>query len=241
MCVIHPAATNHTSYMIRSAALTLLGELPEAVGLLLPAGTRSSLLELLAAAAATDSAAAVRSSAYKTLGMLCLATSWLLQPALAHRVLSTLAVAVKDSVLSVRIAASWALANLCQGQAALWNQQQQQLQQGQGAQPEPGLDQWQRLGGLCKAAAQLLRDTDKVRANGVTATGHLLSFVQAWPELEQQLDFGAWLDSAMGCLQSCLTTGNMKVQWSACCALLSLLHNPSGLMWPERVQARLPS
>ncbi|PNH12673.1 HEAT repeat-containing protein 6 [Tetrabaena socialis] len=108
-----PAATSHASYMVRSAGLACLGELPEPVfsGLALPLQQR--LLALLSAAAGSDTVPAVRAAACKSLGLAAAFPAVLAASQLSGQVTRALLAGLRDPVLSVRIAASWAVANLC--------------------------------------------------------------------------------------------------------------------------------
>lgn len=89
-----------------------------------------------------------------------------------------------------------------------------------------------QLGLLCSLAVAAVQDTDKVRANGIRAIGQLLASVTPQLGLQPEGGLDAFLDGALTSLQSCMTTGNMKVQWNACYAALGLFQNAPLLAHP---------
>ncbi|KAG1653033.1 hypothetical protein FOA52_007162 [Chlamydomonas sp. UWO 241] len=170
-----------------------------------------------------------------------------------------------DSVLSVRIAAAWGLAEVC---AALRSAEAGLRGScGGGGARGSGGGGGDLLGGpllvarLADATLLAAQDVDKVRSNGTRALGSLLAFaapppasadefttgegggggaqqqLQGQQQQQQQLEVLAWLDRAVPALQSCLTTGNMKVQWNACYAVACLLNNAPALL-PGRSPTR---
>ncbi len=329
--------------------------MPAAAFAALPPALQHQLLQLLAAAAAADAVAAVRAAACKALGAAAALPAALDDPGLGAAVSSALQACTRDTVLSVRMAAAWAVANLCdayrarmaaawvvlQGAAhgageveaeanrsashakastsgVAWSPAGKGARKGCTTGPQGGKDgpaangggaaaagersgtgaalqphHYQQLAALCTAAVAATQDTDKVRANGIRAVGNLLACLTPalapnlaststtstatrirtnaaahWgspgpaagrgagpstgkgpppgtepaatehPAAATTIDLDAWLDSALGCLQSCLTTGNMKVQWNACYAVTGLLRNAQ-LRANPRVEARV--
>ncbi|GFR41288.1 hypothetical protein Agub_g1803, partial [Astrephomene gubernaculifera] len=108
-----PAATSHVSYMVRSAGLACLGEVPEPVFSRLDSHLQQRVLALLSEAAAADAVAASRAAACKALGAAAAFPAVLAHAELSGQVTRALSSCLRDSVLSVRIAAGWAVANLC--------------------------------------------------------------------------------------------------------------------------------
>ncbi|KXZ56713.1 hypothetical protein GPECTOR_1g642 [Gonium pectorale] len=158
-------------------------------------------------------------------------------PVLAHAELSfsvsrALAGCLRDSVMSVRIAAGWAVANLCDAHRRRLEQLGPSEGQGGGgasvlesSEVRDGASRQQLLGGWAQSSG---RASGAVQ-HGVSEGPHPVSRGTGAGGRDGgggggvQLD--AWLDSALSCLQSTLTTGSMKVQWNACYALLGLLRN----------------
>lgn len=242
--------------------------MPEELLCHLPHTLQVSLTALVSEAATSDTVAAVRATACKVLGALVMFSRVQQDPVvsgLAHLAITT---TIRDPVLSVRIAACWALGNSCdamrlgscsgsgtnigsgmsdplarrlsavgEGPSMAGESSQQQSE----ATPAPltstsdlltpspptlAKHQLEQLQGLCSASTAAGQDVDKVRANGVRAMGNLLVVVQDSGEVAlHMLEVGAWLERALTCLQSSLTTGNMKVQWNACCATMGLFGN----------------
>ncbi|GAX75458.1 hypothetical protein CEUSTIGMA_g2901.t1 [Chlamydomonas eustigma] len=243
--------TSH-SYMVRSAALSsVIMLLPQEVADILPPSTRQGLISVIVQLADKDAAAAVRSVAIRTLGMLG-SHAWMLlqtsrsesRPAEDAQALHddwwcALRRAQIDSVISVRISASWAVANICEAAARHYARVHLQLQLhgstdvAAGGTLSPGSLSWQLLELLMDTALQASRDMDKVRSHGVRALGALLSFLHLCaggrdamlPVSEEARN--TWVEAALSCLQSCLTTGNMRVQCEAASSAqrcLSRLH-----------------
>lgn len=253
---------------VRSAALSCIGEVPEALLCHLPHTLRVSLATLLSGAATGDAVAAVRATACKALGALVMFPRVQRDPAVSGLAHTAITATIRDPVLSVRIAACWALGNACDamrlgsctgsgtdtgggtldpaapqlsaagGGPSMAGDSPQR--QGEAAPapvtgtselptpPPPTLaeHQLQQLQAMCSAAVAAGQDVDKVRANGVRAMGSLLVVVQDSGEVALHMpEVGAWLERAFTCLQSSLTTGNMKVQWNACCATMGLFGN----------------
>ncbi|GLC35771.1 hypothetical protein PLESTB_000492500 [Pleodorina starrii] len=336
VAVLVPAATSHTSYMVRSAGLACLGEVPEPVFSRLPQRLQQQLLTLLSDAAAGDAVPAVRAAACKALGAAAAFPAVLAQPQLSDHATRALLPCLRDAVLSARIAAGWAVANLCDAYRRLLLENpapdpadaEQQLRaqraeshaqastsaRGGGFPAAPAavppqsleLHHYRQLAALCGAAITATHDADKVRANGIRAVGYLLAALTpdmapglaaaagggggvavaaelaasgssgaSWRAARREapsavtsgghgkhtsvcsggtaspntkagsaggwgegLQLDGWLDGALTCLQSTLTTGGMKVQWNACCAAHGLLRNQRLLGHP-RVATRV--
>lgn len=235
---------------VRSAALSCIGEVPEELLCRLPLPVQASLAKLVAEAATSDAVAAVRATACKVLGALVMFPSTQQDPVLSNLAHAATTTAIQDPVLSVRIAACWALGNMCDalrlsscssggetspptaqaGIVELDNEQSTTVTQAHSESETPpplfAPHQFAQLPALCAASVAAGHDVDKVRANGVRAMGNLLAVVQDSVEVSRHMpDVSAWLERALACLQSSLTTGNMKVQWNACCATMGLFGN----------------
>ena len=180
--------------MVRSASLSALAEsLPP--GVTIP--HHRALVLQLASAAKSDQAAAVRSTAARALGMLG-TQPWLLignntvhqgeeqsgtEPSLACLAVDSLLHCLSDSVLSVRISASQAIANICDAASTLLRCPTRLL-----LPPSPdstaASQQSRQPGGnsfvvlmekLMEATRLASRDVDKVRSNGVRGMGSLMA------------------------------------------------------------------
>lgn len=237
--VLLPEAADHHSYMVRSAAIGVLGSVPDTVLLQLPPRVQQRIVDVLTAAAAREAVAAVRSAACRAVGVLCTLDSTPRTPSRLEPFIAAMAAAARDAAVSVRITASWAAANLCDN-CRLFS----------AAAPDRQL---LGLAPLAEASVSAAQDVDKVRANGIRAVGNLLAFVADARQFDAlpaafagrppasaaaSQAFESWLPSALQSVQSCLTTGSMKVQWNACCAVSGLFKNAT-LLQHSQVQARL--
>mmetsp|Transcript_3080 Transcript_3080/g.8745 ORF Transcript_3080/g.8745 Transcript_3080/m.8745 type:complete len:961 (+) Transcript_3080:248-3130(+) len=209
----------HSSPLVRSTALTVLSKLSRQVFLLLDQSQRQALLEGTTLAISADRETAVRGAACRGLGTLATFPEAVAEEVTKQRVTQLLTSALSDSSVSVRVPAAWAFANLCGTLAASMEQ---------GSQVEPA-----QLVQLAGTAMTVVRDSDKVRANGTRALGNLVTLFTGQEGHEE------WLPQAIQGLVSSLTTGNMKVQWNACVAATNLMKNTSAVAL-DTVQVRLP-
>ncbi|KAL6763977.1 hypothetical protein V8C86DRAFT_17851 [Haematococcus lacustris] len=75
---------------------------------------------------------------------------------------------------------------------------------------------------------------------GLKSADGSLGGQEQWEQAELKLDLSSWVEEAIGCLQSCLTTGNMKVQYSACLATQTFLTNARALEIPGMQRSIAP-
>mmetsp|Transcript_2858 Transcript_2858/g.17766 ORF Transcript_2858/g.17766 Transcript_2858/m.17766 type:complete len:841 (-) Transcript_2858:292-2814(-) len=110
--------------------------------------------------------------------------------------------------VSVRIMASWALANLCNALNS-------------GSNPASSIISLEFIEQLADALVAAARGNDKVRANVVRGVGYLVAFyVKLHPA---GTSYPPWLPYCFDALLSAVTTGNVKVQWNGCYALGTVL------------------
>lgn len=152
----------------------------------------------------------------------------------------------RDPLVSVRITASWALANICDSLRHCIN----------GFTSERCLvdlkDCSQLTSLLIDCSLRLTRDNDKIKANAVRALGNLSRFVQCSSQssVYNRQDHGTgfdilkngkhmgsnlvpppswedsrWLEGMVQAFLSCVSTGNVKVRWNVCHALSNLFLN----------------
>lgn len=231
----------HPNYMIRTAAAGVFAGIPSAVWQQLPPQHQQRLLTALARAAADDSVTAGRAAACKVLGSLVQLPGMLQDQQRLLLLLEPLSRGVTDSAVSVRLNASWAVANACD---ALKQCQQPNLSNAV-CQIPTGLAANDDitavtafasvLQSLCSSALTAAGDSEKVRANGIRAVGALLAAWQpGWgvccsgnteKEHTEWTWVSAWQKSAASLLQSCLAARSMKVVWNAAYAAAGLLAN----------------
>ncbi|XP_036369378.1 HEAT repeat-containing protein 6 isoform X2 [Octopus sinensis] len=156
----------------------------------------------------------VMASAVRTIGV------YVLQPCLrddlsfmsdaAHTILTLAA----DQSTTVRMKATWALANFCDALAINRENQETQF-------IEDFSDSL--LVKLFEVATKASQNNDKIRSNGVRALGNLLCFIS-----EKSLrnpNIQSHIETAVKCLVENASAGIMKVRWNACYALSNLLKN----------------
>jgi hypothetical protein len=86
---------------------------------------------------------------------------------------------------------------------------------------------------LVEIALRLAKDGEKVKSNAVRALGYLLRFIRFNNHSDTVDDPSnsvlcgdpVWLERMVHALMSCVTTGNVKVQWNVCHALSNLFMN----------------
>jgi len=142
---------------------------------------------------------------------------------LFDQTVAALASCQRSKTISVRISASWSLANVADAIARRPDKLPHIPKDAQSLQP------------LANAAIAASRDHEKVRANGIRALGHLFRethFSGFQPNVE-------WLNGAVECLQASLQDGSAKVKWNACYATGSLASN-SGLRQIVSLNGTLP-
>ncbi|CAH2051102.1 unnamed protein product [Thlaspi arvense] len=133
----------------------------------------------------------------------------------------------RDPLISVRITASWSLANLCEA-----------LRYRIGDRSFEGSNTTsQVVDTLIECALRLTEDGDKVKANAVRALGSISKYVklqyqtsnhEVLPLHHHHLSCvvdSSWLERTVQAFISSVTTGNVKVQWNVCHALSNLFSN----------------
>ncbi|XP_057781200.1 uncharacterized protein LOC130999628 isoform X4 [Salvia miltiorrhiza] len=249
-----PFIINHSSAMVRAASVTCFAGMTSPVFFSLPEDKQEYIIESSINAALNDGVPLVRSAACRAIGVIgCF-------PQIYHsaEVLEKFIQAAErntcDSLVSVRITASWALANICDSLSHCLDA----LHAGRGSIGSRKCYEFTSL--LVDSALRLARDNDKVKANAVRGLGNLarsIKFTKQLPVNGDPLDFmhskieshgvqgfkdhmkersqsvqsssgsSVWLDQMVKAFLSCVTTGNVKVQWNVCHALSNLFLNKS--------------
>ncbi|KAK9916388.1 hypothetical protein WJX75_002097 [Coccomyxa subellipsoidea] len=209
---IIPKGVEHPVPAVRAAAMSALASLDQTVCAALSVQELQHVWGWLLSCAKTEPAAAVRAAALKTAGGLAQLKCSLDYPG-AAAMLGMIYAGLRDSTLSVQIAAAWALANL----ADVITQR-----------PMPDAVQCSSIADAALGAAD---SGDKVRANAVRAIGYIVaagpqsSNAQTQPQHQSSTCNGAHAPQSSGeaACAAALATGNGKVQWNACYAIGSLL------------------
>ncbi|KAL2539022.1 ARM repeat superfamily protein [Forsythia ovata] len=248
-----PMIIQHSTAMVRAAAITCFAGMTSSVFFSLPQDKQDFAIRSSIDAALSDDVPSVRSAACRAIGVIACFPQIFHRTEILEKFIQAAEHNAHDSLVSVRIAASWALANICDS-----------IRHCIDAQPFETGSMASREGArfislLADSALRLASDNDKVKANAVRALGNLARFVQFTNQLAAHgepidcvhstvIDNGQilskddlngrsdsfqsvssgnfyWLGKMVQAFLSCMTTGNVKVQWNVCHALSNLFFN----------------
>nr|XP_007133292.1 hypothetical protein PHAVU_011G1675001g [Phaseolus vulgaris]ESW05286.1 hypothetical protein PHAVU_011G1675001g [Phaseolus vulgaris] len=202
------------------------------------------ILSSLVHAAVRDNVPSVRSSACRAIGIISCFPQVCQSAEVLEKFIHAVEINTRDALISVRITASWALANICD--AICHSERIPPFRQQMGSISNPQL-----IVLLSECALHLTKDGDKVKSNAVRALGYISRILKCSTSKFQDTRMDhhnhmneAFLNTknAMACQQHCLqdlnrlerivhafiasiTTGNVKVQWNVCHALGNLFLN----------------
>ncbi|PRQ16798.1 hypothetical protein RchiOBHm_Chr7g0188131 [Rosa chinensis] len=232
-----PLILQHTSAMVRAASVTCFAGITSSVFCTLSKEKRDFILSSLVRAAVHGDVPSVRAAACRAIGVI----SSFPQVSQSAEILDKFVHAVesntRDPLVSVRITASWALANICDSIHHCIDDFSLEKTEG-------SLKISQLFTLLTECALRLTKDGDKIKSNAVRALGNLSRSIKCTIEFEAPGDYGKgcqrdvsisyhpaslrdsrWLDRVIQAFISCVTTGNVKVQWNVCHALSNLFLN----------------
>ncbi|XP_031494860.1 uncharacterized protein LOC116260555 [Nymphaea colorata] len=237
-----PPMLLHANATVRAASVTCFSGLTSSVFFSLTMEKQRFVLSSIISTALYDKIPSVRSTACRAVGVIACFQQISLKD--LGELVRAVEVNTHDELVSVRITASWALANICDvlrcksGSAEI-----DHCLAGRNS----GL-----LALLADCALQLAHDNDKVKANAVRALGNLSRFLDLkgvnysnWDScsmghtslreaegspIPRSMDSSYWLEKVVQTFVSCVTTGNVKVQWNVCHALANLFQNETLLL-----------
>ena len=237
-----PAMVAHASPLVRASGVGALGGLTAEALRGVSAAHRAVVTESPRAWSRSDDSANGRAAACRAVGASASLYGTLPESSssdekntIASRLASDAALlvaAMRDGAKSVRLPASWAVANVCGSAAA-----RARLRREAGSSVDPSQEAnaddatLSLLAEACVDAAT--REGDKVRANAARALGHVLAAADfgASPPTLEPLErrppgrVAEKLRDIAQALMSCLATGNAKTQWNACRAVRELFAN----------------
>ncbi|KAK4370005.1 hypothetical protein RND71_009480 [Anisodus tanguticus] len=260
-----PLILQHSSPMVRAASVTCFAGITSTVFFSLPKDKQDFILSSCVKTAKSDEVPNVRSAACRAIGVIACFPHIFQSAEIFDKFISPAVDNSHDSSVSVRITASWALANICD---ALRHHVDVH-----------GFEKFssvssQSISLLIDCALQLTNDNDKVKANAVRALGNLSRVVRfssqsfAYDRQADSMvvssggkptkglsiceDLGEsrslhntslenfkWLEKMVQAFISCVTTGNVKVQWNVCYSLSNLFSNPTlkleNMVWASSV------
>ncbi|KAK4433593.1 HEAT repeat-containing protein 6 [Sesamum alatum] len=240
-----PIIIKHSSAMVRAASVTCFAGLTSSVFFSLPKDKQEFIICSSIDAALNDEVPSVRSAACRAIGVIACFPQIYHSPEVLEKFIHAAEHNALDSLVSVRITASWALANICDALGHYIDA------------PHAGRDSRissEVISLLVDSSLRLARDNDKVKANAVRALGNLSRFIKFTsqplvhgdpvddmhyngasskdymkerPDSFPSASLGSfdWLEQMVQTFLSCVTTGNVKVQWNVCHALSNLFLN----------------
>ncbi|WVZ95042.1 hypothetical protein U9M48_040848 [Paspalum notatum var. saurae] len=218
-----PRGLSHDSAMVRTASLTCFAGMTSDVFFSLPENKRDYVTSSSVHAALNDAVSNVRSAACRAIGIVACFPQILSSPSLPGKIIEVIEFNTQNSPTPVRVTASWALANLCSCIRFIALEVP--------TDPYVGILNKSSISLLVDVALRLAKDGEKVKSNAVRALGYLSRFIrfcqQAINDPSDSVFYGdpLWLERMVQALMSCVTTGNVKVQWNVCHALSNLFMN----------------
>ncbi|KAH9774779.1 DUF4042 domain-containing protein [Citrus sinensis] len=166
-----------------------------------------------------DEVASVRSAACRAIGVISCFPQVSQSAEIIDKFIHAVEINTHDPLVSVRITASWALANICDSIRHCIDD----------FAFKPSIDSNANshlMASLTESALNLTKDGDKIKSNAVRGLGNLSRFVKYTSSSHPaSLGDSRWLERIVQALVSCVTTGNVKVQWNVCRALSNLFLN----------------
>ncbi|KAG2581593.1 HEAT repeat-containing protein 6-like isoform X3 [Panicum virgatum] len=210
---------------VRTASLTCFAGMTSDVFFSLPENKRDYVTASSVHAALSDAVPSVRSAACRAIGIIACFPEILSSPSLPVKFIDAIELNTRNSSAPVRVTASWALANLCS--CIRFKALEVYID------PSAGVLNKSSISLLVEIALRLAKDGEKVKSNAVRALGYLSRFIRFMNQADKinypsdSVFYGdpVWLERMVQALMSCVTTGNVKVQWNVCHALSNLFMN----------------
>lgn len=246
-----PMTLRHTSPMVRTAAITCFAGITSSVFFSLAKEKQEFIVSSLINAV-NDGVPSVRSAACRGIGVISCFLQVPLSAEILDKFIHAVEINTRDPLVSVRITASWALANICDSLRHCIDEFPLKKYTGSNTNP-------QLVAFLTERALRLTEDGDKIKSNAVRALGNLSRFVKCTNSSGVHDKPVGYLDSSSDKIEmlsersslqhasnyryptslgdshllekmvqaflSCVTTGNVKVQWNVCHALSNLFLN----------------
>ncbi|PNY11577.1 heat repeat-containing protein 6-like [Trifolium pratense] len=233
--------------LVRAASVTCFAGMTSSVFISFPKEKQDFILSSLVHAAVHDNASSVRSASCRAIGVISCFPQVCQSAEVLDKFIHAVEINTRDALISVRITASWALANICDAIRHCVRI----LHFGQmDSNSNP-----QFIVSLSECALRLTEDGDKVKSNAVRALGYISQIFNcsmsrsqevSVQNLNQRTEAPLTSENPLTCQRrclldsledfhrlekivqafiSCITTGNVKVQWNVCHALGNLFLN----------------
>ncbi|XWS38094.1 hypothetical protein CRYUN_Cryun19dG0101100 [Craigia yunnanensis] len=162
----------HTSAMVRTASVTCFAGITSSVFFTLTMEKQDFVVSSLISAAKHDKVPSVRSAACRAIGVVSCFQKTSESAEILGKFIHAVEVNTRDPVVSVRIPASWALANICDSLRHF-------VDDFPSKQSTDSEIEWAQLVELLTdCALHLTQDGDKIKSNAVRALGNLARFVR---------------------------------------------------------------
>ncbi|KAM1339707.1 hypothetical protein ACFX2I_038454 [Malus domestica] len=246
---------HHPSAVVRAASVTCFAGITSSVFFSLSKEKQNFILSSSVRAAVSDDVPSVRSAACRAIGVISMFPQVSQSAEILDKFVHAVEINTRDPLISVRITASWALANICDSIRHCIDDFA--LKQS-GGYPEIS----KLFTVLTECALRLTKDGDKIKSNAVRALGNLSRSIKYRSNSDRIVDNNGmpikstkpdkisssnyregsqrdvsischpaslgdsrWLERVVQAFISCVTTGNVKVQWNVCHALSNLFLN----------------
>ncbi|XP_048445342.1 uncharacterized protein LOC103950747 isoform X2 [Pyrus x bretschneideri] len=246
---------HHPSAVVRAASVTCFAGITSSVFFSLSKEEQDFILSSSVRAAVSDDVPSVRSAACRAIGVISMFPQVSQSAEILDKFVHAVEINTRDPLISVRITASWALANICDSIRHCIDDFA--LKQSGGY---PEISKLFTL--LTECALRLTKDGDKIKSNAVRALGNLSRSIKYRSNSDRIVDNNGmpikstkpdkisssnyregsqrdvsischpaslgdsrWLERVVQAFISCVTTGNVKVQWNVCHALSNLFLN----------------
>ncbi|CAA7410947.1 unnamed protein product [Spirodela intermedia] len=221
-----PLVLSHGSPMIRAAGITCFAGMTSSVFFSLENDKQRFIVYSLIFSAFNDEVPSVRSAACRGIGVVACFPQIFSSPKLLDDIFHAVEFNTHHPQISVRITSSWALANICDSLRHRATDLHSDTFSGHVASSEI-------IALLFETALRLSKDGDKIKSNAIRALGNLSRFANCTENSTEasmestgaSIDTRHWLERMVQAFVSCVTTGNVKVQWNVCHALGNLFLN----------------
>ncbi|XP_059441155.1 uncharacterized protein LOC132173631 isoform X2 [Corylus avellana] len=248
----------HTSAMVRAASVTCFAGITSSVFSSLTKEKQDFILSSLINASVYNEVPSVRSAACRAIGVITCFPQVSQSAEILDKFIHAVEINTRDPLVSVKITASWALANICDSIRLCIDDFPSKPSKDSNADSS-------LIALLTECALRLTKDGDKIKSNAVRALGNLSRFVKCTclsGSFDKPIDHmglsrknnsnevftssndrkgshgnasssfhpasiedSRWLERMVQAFISCVTTGNVKVQWNVCHALSNLFLN----------------
>ncbi|XP_077233482.1 ARM repeat superfamily protein isoform X3 [Tasmannia lanceolata] len=265
-----PEKCTMAAIRVRAASVTCFAGTTSSVFFLLPKEKQDFIISSVISLAISDEVPSVRAAACRAIGVISCFPQIFESTEILVEFIRAAEINTHDTLVSVRITASWALANICDSlRHRASDLHLDKCSSGPNAYSGS-------ISLLAECALRLTKDGDKIKSNAVRALGNLSRFVRftnqsamcgpvdgmasylaiddvEFLELSNESEASGsvpnflgdphWLERMVQAFLSCVTTGNVKVQWNVCHALGNLFLNETlklqDMIWAPSVYSIL--